>query len=81
MLHGGRPGVQVKQGVDDLIKVYGDIDTIRTHLELFGVSEVVELIDPTKKKVDLERKNVKLDITAHPEKKFLIIFAIAGHGM
>ena len=73
--------VKVKQGVEDLPKVYGDIDSIKNHLSLFGVSEVLDLIDPTKKRVDLLRKKAKMEIVASPETKFLVIFAIAGHGM
>ena len=74
-------GIRVVQGVDDLTSVYGDTETIKTHLELFGVSECYDMIDPTKARVSEVMKDVKEDIKVNPDQQFLIIVTVAGHGM
>ena len=37
--------------------------------------------EPTKKQVNAVRKDLKLRFRASPDETFLIVFAIAGHGM
>ena len=80
-------GVEVIQGVQDLKTCKEDIDRITATLARYGVTDmgkdgIYRLDDsPCYKRVNAVRMNITARVKKSPDLKFLIVFAIAGHGM
>ena len=80
-------GIFAKQGVDNLSTCKQDIKEIEEIFARYGVTDmgtdkIYQLNDtPSWKRVERARKDIAGRIKRNPEKKFLVVFAIAGHGM
>ena len=80
-------GVKIEQGVKDLPACKLDIDEIRTCVAKYGIIDMGKndryLLDytPTYKTVFNVRTGISKRLQANPDKTFLLLYALAGHGM
>ena len=75
--------LKVKQGVSDLPACKQDIEDV---IQAFAYYDIYckpehRLDEPTKKDVGEATKCIKKAMKASPEKKFFIVWALAGHGI
>ena len=61
--------------------MYGDARLVEKSFRKFSVHDVRRLIDPTMNKVNKVRTSIRKQIQVHPDKKFLVIYVFACHGM
>ena len=79
--------MQVEQGVPDLPTCKDDIIEIMGSLARYGITDtgknqMYKLDDtPSYKRVFKARVNMSKRFRAHPNETFLVIIAVAGHGM
>lgn len=81
--------VKVEQGVQNLPTCRKDIDDMLHGLGFYDVidmglpenPEKYKLYEPTKQQITDAIKELKSRISKNPEKKFFIIFCVAGHGL
>ena len=80
-------GVKIEQGVNNLDKCKDDIDLIRKCLAKYGIIDMGRndsyLLDdtPTYNRVFKVRTSIKKRIKKTPDNTFVLVFALAGHGM
>ena len=74
----------MKQAIDDLDKCKEDCDTLEDAFSRFEFTDpgnIYRLHNPTSKQVRDVRLAVVKRIREHPEKKFVVVYLIAGHGI
>ena len=75
-------GSQVVQGVKDLGTCRADIIDIINSFNRYGLTRVVNMYDdPTFKRVKKGRTELENTLKLNPDESFLVVYAIAGHGM
>ena len=80
-------GINIEQGVKDLPTCKLDIDEIKKTVIKYGVTDMGRnnryLLDftPTYKRVFKVRTSIAKRLKAGPDKTYLLIYAVAGHGM
>ena len=80
-------GVTVEHGVKELLKCKEDIDAIRIMAARYIISDYGRkgqyILDytPSYRKVFKTRVGISKRLKAHPDKTFLLLYALAGHGM
>ena len=80
-------GVKVEQGINNLPDCKCDIDVIRKCVAKYGITDMgrnnIYLLDdtPTYSRVFKVRTGIAKRLKASPDNTFLLVYALAGHGM